>query len=193
MSLVVTSTWAGRPSRIATREGPWDSPAVSQRNMRHILTETLHQPERVPATERSEEARARADPAQISARERSEPPRNLRRVGERAPTASAVESCDDRLTGHDAEPSPEQQERAERVGALEHRPVPLDDRDQQAGHGEEQERGVEADEQGDGAGVPQRAAEQGREPHVAKAHPGLPDEPQQPEDGADQQQADDTA
>ena len=33
MSADVTRTWAGSPSRIATREGPWDSPAVSQRSM----------------------------------------------------------------------------------------------------------------------------------------------------------------
>src|SRR6478752_3974635 len=33
MSSEVTWTWAGSPSRIATREGPWDSPAVSQRSM----------------------------------------------------------------------------------------------------------------------------------------------------------------
>src|SRR5687768_428656 len=33
MSAVVIRTWAGSPSRMATREGPWDSPAVSQRSM----------------------------------------------------------------------------------------------------------------------------------------------------------------
>src|SRR6188474_1318047 len=33
MSADVTRTWAGSPSRIATRDGPWDSPAVSQRNV----------------------------------------------------------------------------------------------------------------------------------------------------------------
>src|SRR5215218_4606883 len=37
MSSVVSSTWAGRPSRIATREGPWDSPAVSQRSMGSVF------------------------------------------------------------------------------------------------------------------------------------------------------------
>src|SRR6478735_7962155 len=37
MSAVVTFTWAGSPSRIATREGPWDSPAVSQRSMRPVF------------------------------------------------------------------------------------------------------------------------------------------------------------
>src|SRR3546814_17620421 len=36
MSSEVTSTWAGSPSRIATRDGPWDSPAVSQRSMRAV-------------------------------------------------------------------------------------------------------------------------------------------------------------
>src|SRR6478736_5948221 len=37
MSEVVTFTWAGSPSRIATRAGPWDSPAVSQRSMRSVF------------------------------------------------------------------------------------------------------------------------------------------------------------
>src|ERR1700712_36397 len=56
MSAVVPRTWAGRPSRIAVSEGPWDSPAVSQRSMgpvfhagfqapgRPSVTETLRQP-----------------------------------------------------------------------------------------------------------------------------------------------------
>ena len=33
----MTRTWEGRPSRIATRDGPWDSPAVSQRSMRAVF------------------------------------------------------------------------------------------------------------------------------------------------------------
>src|SRR5680860_1308972 len=37
MSPVVTCTWAGRPSRIAVSEGPWDSPAVSQRSMAPVF------------------------------------------------------------------------------------------------------------------------------------------------------------
>src|SRR5690349_887879 len=37
MSAEVTRTWAGRPSRIATSEGPWDSPAVSQRSMAPVF------------------------------------------------------------------------------------------------------------------------------------------------------------
>src|SRR4051812_39140673 len=37
MSLLVTSTPAGRPSSTATRAGPCDSPAVSQRSMSTIL------------------------------------------------------------------------------------------------------------------------------------------------------------
>src|SRR5215213_8382529 len=37
MSAEVTCTWAGRPSRIATRDGPWDSPAVSQRSMPQVF------------------------------------------------------------------------------------------------------------------------------------------------------------
>src|SRR5205085_905531 len=37
MSPEVTCTWAGRPSRIAASEGPWDSPAVSQRSMRTVF------------------------------------------------------------------------------------------------------------------------------------------------------------
>src|SRR4051794_904157 len=37
MSEDVTGTPAGSPSRTATRAGPWDSPAVSQRNTRAIL------------------------------------------------------------------------------------------------------------------------------------------------------------
>ena len=36
-SSVVIATCAGSPSRIATRAGPWDSPAVSQRSMRVSL------------------------------------------------------------------------------------------------------------------------------------------------------------
>ena len=39
MSAVLTSTPAGRPSTVATRAGPWDSPAVSQRNMGGILSD----------------------------------------------------------------------------------------------------------------------------------------------------------
>src|SRR5687768_378660 len=37
MSPDVTSTWAGSPSRIAARAGPWDSPAVSQRSMPQVF------------------------------------------------------------------------------------------------------------------------------------------------------------
>src|SRR5215831_12781337 len=37
MSVVVTSIPAGRPSHMATRAGPCDSPAVSQRSMLPIL------------------------------------------------------------------------------------------------------------------------------------------------------------
>lgn len=37
MSLVVTATPAGSPSRIATSAGPCDSPAVNHRNMPAIL------------------------------------------------------------------------------------------------------------------------------------------------------------
>ena len=32
ISLLVISTWAGIPSTIADKAGPWDSPAVNQRN-----------------------------------------------------------------------------------------------------------------------------------------------------------------
>ena len=38
MSSEVTDMPAGRPSRIATSAGPWDSPAVSQRNMTPIFS-----------------------------------------------------------------------------------------------------------------------------------------------------------
>src|SRR5262245_7820608 len=38
MSSEVTRTCAGSPSRMATRDGPWDSPAVSQRSMSAILS-----------------------------------------------------------------------------------------------------------------------------------------------------------
>src|SRR6476619_191516 len=37
MSSEVTRTWAGSPSRIAVSEGPWDSPAVSQRSMGQVF------------------------------------------------------------------------------------------------------------------------------------------------------------
>src|SRR6478735_12746018 len=37
MSADVTRTWAGSPSRIAVSEGPWDSPAVSQRSMAPVF------------------------------------------------------------------------------------------------------------------------------------------------------------
>src|SRR3954453_9606583 len=38
MSVELTETWAGIPSRTATRAGPWDSPAVSQRSMADSLS-----------------------------------------------------------------------------------------------------------------------------------------------------------
>src|SRR6476659_9915671 len=41
MSADVTRTWAGSPSRIATRDGPWDSPAVSQRSMPSVFHDQL--------------------------------------------------------------------------------------------------------------------------------------------------------
>src|SRR3954449_12416808 len=45
-SSVVTRTCAGNPSRIATRAGPWDSPAVSQRSMRSSFHAAARAPDR---------------------------------------------------------------------------------------------------------------------------------------------------
>ena len=42
-------TWAGSPSSVATREGPWDSPAVSQRSIGASLSRTNQALSRCPA------------------------------------------------------------------------------------------------------------------------------------------------
>src|SRR4051812_23478259 len=64
MSPEVTCTWAGRPSRIATSAGPWDSPAVSQRSMAQVFhAATSRRPQR-PGAETSGRsvAESRRDP-----------------------------------------------------------------------------------------------------------------------------------
>src|SRR3712207_6823407 len=120
MSPVVTATWAGSPSRMATRAGPWDSPAVSQRSMQSVFhgpfppRPTVRAPERTPDRTRREAAPA----AQVE-----------------RPDAGAPQHADQR---------PEQHERPERVGP----PVDEAQRGQQrTTQPAEQEPGVDADEQ----------------------------------------------
>src|SRR3954471_1763376 len=115
MSPDVTRTWAGNPSRIATREGPWDSPAVSQRSMVTVFHD-----------------RSGAD---------SPSPRH--------------ETGPDRFTDGHADQPPDQEERAERVRDPEHAAVAAQERDQQPGEGERQERAVHADDQLRPADVPE--------------------------------------
>ena len=73
MSSVVTSTCAGSPSRIATREGPWDSPAVSQRSMAPSFHSRPARPRRSPDGEIAEQRVAEQDAEQrAEEQERSE-------------------------------------------------------------------------------------------------------------------------
>ena len=46
----MTRTWAGSPSRIATSEGPWDSPAVSHRSMGEVSQPHMRAASAVPQT-----------------------------------------------------------------------------------------------------------------------------------------------
>src|SRR6478672_8355280 len=64
MSAVVTFTWAGSPSRIATRDGPWDSPAVSQRSMRPVFHDRSAAEWRPSADEMAPDRRSGNEPDQ---------------------------------------------------------------------------------------------------------------------------------
>ena len=93
MSAVVTSTWAGSPSRIATRDGPWDSPAVSQRNMAASLSRRPRGPASPrPRPETGEDRRAQHDADQRAEQheraEREVPVRSTIRSSREQPTAT---------------------------------------------------------------------------------------------------------
>src|SRR6478752_4360848 len=99
MSSDVTRTWAGSPSRIATREGPWDSPAVSQRSMgavfhgRYVGPPPSCSDEMAPGG-RAED-RSQKDPGQQERAERQ-------RGAQRRPVATGAGS-DDAQDGEDRE------------------------------------------------------------------------------------------
>src|SRR6478752_2089537 len=82
MSEVVTFTWAGSPSRIATREGPWDSPAVSQRSMASVFHGRYGVLGRSPGREMPGDEDAGESPQQQERAERQ-------RLAQRGPLAPA--------------------------------------------------------------------------------------------------------
>src|SRR4051812_10308745 len=81
MSLDVTRTCAGSPSRIATREGPWDSPAVSQRSMGQVFHGRSLVRRRSPGDEIRPDLRSEGDPGErADQQERAERVRRLERA-----------------------------------------------------------------------------------------------------------------
>src|SRR6478736_9656138 len=82
MSSEVTRTWAGSPSRIATREGPWDSPAVSQRSMASVFHGRYGVRGRSPGREMPGDEDAGESPQQQERAERQ-------RLAQRGPLAPA--------------------------------------------------------------------------------------------------------
>src|SRR5690349_20796305 len=91
MSSEVTRTWAGSPSRIATREGPWDSPAVNQRSMRAVFHGRYGAVDGSPEGEmgRQRDASQRADQEERAERQRVPQRRTL-------PTAYGAADADQR-------------------------------------------------------------------------------------------------
>src|SRR5689334_15931833 len=67
MSSELTRTCAGSPSRIATRDGPWDSPAVNQRS---VTREIVSAVERVHDGLSEEDAEERPEQHERAERER---------------------------------------------------------------------------------------------------------------------------
>ena len=104
----MTRTWAGSPSRIATSEGPWDSPAVSHRSMGEVSQPHMRAASAVPQT------RPTSAPTD---HERTEGERPLEQAAV-APRQQHDERRDDEQ--HEARPEPDR-ERAP-PGPAEHEP-----------------------------------------------------------------------
>ena len=113
----LTSTPAGRPSRIATSAGPCDSPAVSQRNMRRFGWTTL--PPRSQARRR--QGRSRREPA---SRARG-PPR-------RAAAARTAPRCASRPAGGQQDRAADPPARSREEAGEQH--LPADPAQHQAEH-----------------------------------------------------------
>src|SRR5690606_2438525 len=157
MSSEVTDTPAGRPSTIATSAGPWDSPAVSQRNMVPIFSRPAPNgdigltPWPLPLRDRGGRGRALAE----EERERV-----------------AQEEHGERAADHERSEG----ELGLASGASQQ------DEDQAHARGE-QEGGEGPADRGPRAVPAQVEADQAGEFDVAPAHAGRVDEPQQPVEG----------